>query len=414
VNHKIEKQFYAIGISYKNADLATRGKFNLNQTLINNLLIEASAHSIKELLVLSTCNRTEIYGVVKNSSELLNLLCKYSSGSIETFKNLGYILKNEEAYSHLFRVGTGLDSQILGDFEIIGQIKKSFYLSKNKNITNTNIERLINSVIQASKRIKTETNISTGATSLSFASVQYIIKNIEGISEKKILLFGTGKIGRNTCENLIKHTKNDHIVLINRTKEKAEKVAIKFNVKVKDHGSLPSEISNSDILIVATSAQKPTVEKELIFNSKPLLILDLSMPSNVDVNVKELKNVSLINLDELSQMTDETLRKRKKHIPKAEHIIEEVKNEFVQWIHNRQFAPTIKAFKEKLVFQQKIQLNSKLKKSTNFLNSNDISYNMIDKLTGQFASYIKDNPEKANETISVIKNVFKLDIKSYE
>ena len=157
-------------------------------------------------------------------------------------------MENQKAINHLFRVGAGLDSQILGDFEIIGQIKQSFSLAKNLAIKNFFIERLLNHVIQASKLIKNKTNISSGAASLSFASVQYIINNVKKISEKKILLFGTGKIGRNTCENLIKHTKNDHIYLINRTKEKAEKVAMKFNVKVRDYGSLPSEISDLSLI----------------------------------------------------------------------------------------------------------------------------------------------------------------------
>ena len=117
-----------------------------------------------------------------------------------------------------------MDSQILGDFEIISQLKVSAKTSKEQGLLNTFLERLINAVIQASKRIKTETEISSGATSVSFASVQYILNNVRDVSNKNILLFGTGKIGRNTCENLVKHTKNNHITLINRTKDKAEKI----------------------------------------------------------------------------------------------------------------------------------------------------------------------------------------------
>ena len=124
----------------------------------------------------------------------------------------------------MFRVGSGLDSQILGDFEIISQLKLVPELLKKQGLLNPFIERLINAVIQASKRIKTETEISSGATSVSFASVQYILNNIRNSFKKNILLFGTGKIGRNTCENLVKHTKNEHITLINRTKTKLKKL----------------------------------------------------------------------------------------------------------------------------------------------------------------------------------------------
>src|SRR5690606_36481464 len=142
---------------------------------------------------------------------------------------VAYVHKNNEAVSRLFKVGTGMDSQILGDFEIISQVKTGFRSAREKELTNNYFERLVNSVIQASKRIKNETEISTGATSVSFASVQYILTHVPDMDNKNILLFGTGIIGRNTCENLVKHTNNNQITLINRTKDKAQKIAGKFN-----------------------------------------------------------------------------------------------------------------------------------------------------------------------------------------
>ena len=237
-----KKHFYALGVSYKNADLRTRGDFSLGLEQRDALILDAKKEGIKEILVNSTCNRTELYAHVTDPSQLINLLCKHSHGTSAVFDEIGYSLKNSAAIHHIFKVGTGLDSQILGDFEIIGQMKQSFYRSKKLGMIQGFMERLVNAVIQASKRIKTETKISSGATSVAFASVQYIINTIEKISEKNILLFGTGKIGRNTCENLIKHTENDHIVLINRTHEKAKNIAGKFNVLVKEYGDLPTEI----------------------------------------------------------------------------------------------------------------------------------------------------------------------------
>src|SRR5690606_31907030 len=202
---------------YKKADAKTRGLFSLDLESKKLLLAQAKSAGTDGIIVISTCNRTEIYGFAQHPFQLIQLLCGNSKGTIEQFQEVAYIYKNYEAIEHLFRVGTGLDSQILGDFEIISQIKQGFHLSKKHELVNPFIERLVNSVIQASKRIKNETNLSTGATSVSFASVQYIMNNVENVSEKNILLFGTGKIGRNTCENLIKHTKNSHITLINRT-----------------------------------------------------------------------------------------------------------------------------------------------------------------------------------------------------
>ena len=403
--------FYAIGLSYKKADAEIRGHFSLDDAAKTALLNQAKDNGIESLIVTSTCNRTEIYGFAEHPYQLIKLLCKNTKGTVEEFQEVAYVYKNREAIAHMFRVGSGLDSQILGDFEIISQLKMSARISKKLLLLNPFIERLVNAVIQASKRIKTETEISSGATSVSFASVQYIIKNIEDITNKNILLFGTGKIGRNTCENLVKHTKNEHITLVNRTKDKAEKIAGKFNLIVKDYANLQEEINETDILVVATGAQNPTIDKHIIQNHKPLLILDLSIPKNVHDNVSELENVSLIHLDYLSQITDETLEKRKTHIPLAEEIIEEVKTEFNQWLETRKFAPTIKALRNKLHDFKTAELDNQRKKNSDFNEEQAelISNNIIQKITNHFAHHLKDDNCSTDESLELIKKVFQLE-----
>ena len=393
-------RYYVVGVSYKNADLLTRGKFSLSKSKVSLLLKQAKADGLNELMVISTCNRTELYGIVENPKILIEYLCKFSDGDQAQFYEKGYILSEQLAINHVFRVGCGLDSQIIGDFEIIGQLKKSFYNSKKYNIVNGFSERLINAVIQSSKRIKTETELSSGATSVSFASVHYILKNVSNVKNKSILLFGTGKIGRNTCENLIKHTQNDHIVLINRSEESAQKVAGKFNLVVKNIRNLDNEIAKSDILIVATGADDITVDTSIIANNRPLLILDLSIPSNVDNKLKNLENVTVVNLDELSQLTNAALKKRQKFIPEAIQILNEIQNEFLQWVAHRKFAPTLKALKQTLLNGQQIQ-----KEET------DEFSQIVYKLTGKVANYLKENPSKADETLELIHRVYQLDAK---
>jgi glutamyl-tRNA reductase len=406
--------FYTIGLNYKKADAHIRGHFSLDEASMENLLIQAKAIGVDGLLATSTCNRTELHGFAQHPFQLIKLLCDNTQGTVEEFQEVAYVYKNNDAIAHLFRVGTGLDSQILGDFEIISQLRQSFNRSKKHGIANPFIERLCNSVIQASKRIKNETEISSGATSVSFASVQYILKNVKDISDKNILLFGTGKIGRNTCENLIKHTQNSHITLINRTKDKAEKIAGKFNLVVKDYGDLQTEIRNSDILVVATGAQSPTISKEILYPKKPLLILDLSIPKNVADDVSEIENVTLIHLDHLSQMTDETLERRKQFIPQAERIIEEVKRDFTQWLETRKFAPVIKALKNKLNTMKDEELDYQSKKISDF-NSKQadvISERIIQKITKQFANHLKDANGDADESLALIQKVFQLELNS--
>ena len=403
--------FYVIGISYKKADAKLRGDFSLSPTKKARLLNQAKTSGIQSIVATSTCNRTEIYAFVNDPNELVQLLCNNTVGAIEAFEPVAYTLKNSLAIEHMFRVGAGLDSQILGDFEIISQLKSSARVSKKYGLLDAFLERLINSVIQASKRIKTETKLSSGATSVSFASVQYILKSVKDVTTKNILLFGTGKIGRNTCENLIKHTKNEHITLINRTRDRAEKIAGKFKVLVKDYSQLPEEIKNTDILIVATGAQNPTVDKQLIQNKKELLILDLSLPKNVDENVKDLKNVTLTHLDELSNITDETLNKRKEFIPVAEAIIEEIKSAFLAWLEYRKFAPTIKALKEKLNVFAEAEIDVQRKKLEDFnkTQADLISAQIVQKITNHFAHHLKQEASSGKKSLELIQEIFQLD-----
>lgn len=408
------KTFYSIGLSYKKADAEVRGKFSLDSKAKTNALLQAKEEGIEGLIVTSTCNRTEIYGYADHPFQLIKLVCENSNGTAEEFQKVGFVYKNQEAIDHLFRVGTGLDSQILGDFEIIGQLKNSFEQSRSLGLINTFLDRLINSVIQTSKRIKNETEISSGATSVSFAAVQYIIRNVENIGNKNILLFGTGEIGKNTCENLVKHTKNQHITIINRTKSTAEIVAGKLSVIVKDYVDLQEELQKADVLVVATAAQNPTIDKALLNLKKPLLILDLSIPKNVHENVQQIPDVTLIHLDYLSQMTDDTLERRKQHIPAAEAIIEDMKLELNAWMNGRKYAPTIHALKAKLNEIVATELIFHRKKSSNFdeEQAEVITSRIIQKITNHFASHLKDENTAIDESIDFIEKVFQIGLQT--
>ncbi|MDA9597182.1 glutamyl-tRNA reductase [Flavobacteriaceae bacterium] len=391
-------QYCVVGLSYKNADLNSRGNFSLDKSQSDQLLAQAKADGLKELMVISTCNRTELMGIVDEPQILIDYLCAFSGGDRALFLEIGFVLTDRDAINHVFRVGCGLESQIVGDFEIIGQLKKTFFNSKKQQMVNGFSERLVNAVIQSSKRIKTETQLSSGATSVSFASVHYILEHVKAVSQKNILLFGTGKIGRNTCENLIKHTQNDHIVLVNRSEESAQRVAGKFNLVVKPISRLKTEIAHSDILIVATGAHDITVDISMVSRDKPLLILDLSVPSNVDPKLNDLENITLVNLDELSQLTNDTLKKREQFTPQANAILNEVESEFLKWVDHRKFAPTLKALKQKLLNGQQMEEGKVLEFSQ-----------IVYRLTGKVASYLKENPSKADQTMALLQHVYQLD-----
>jgi glutamyl-tRNA reductase len=405
-----QEDFYNIGVSYKKADVNTRGKFSLTKENQSSLLKLAKEKGFKGVFIISTCNRTEISGFAERPCQLIELLCEFSEGSIQEFAKVSNIYKNQEAIHHLFRIGTGLESQILGDYEIVGQLRKSFNLAKSLKATNAYSERLINSVLQASKRVKNETKLSSGTTSVSYAAVQYIIKNLPDYNSKNILVFGLGKMGKHTCKNLAEYTHNKSVCLINRTEEKT-------NDFVKEHTfirkavfeNLSEEIEKAAVLIVSTGSDKPTITKEHIGTHKELLILDLSMPENVEKEVTENTNVSLVNIDELSKITDETLAARQLEVPFAEAIIETHKAEFNEWLNHRRFTPAIAALKKSLENIKNDEINFQKKKIAHFDESQAeiLTSRFIQKITTQFVKHLKDEETSVSQSLKVINRVFK-------
>lgn len=340
--------FTIAGINYKKTDADVRGQFAVNNEQYARLLQQARTSGVKELFVVSTCNRTEIYGFAQDPQQLVQLLCSVTEGSAETFTNLAYIKRGQEAVQHLMDVGAGLDSQILGDYEIVGQIKQAAKFSKEHGMMGAFTERLVNSMLQCSKAIKNQTELSGGTVSVSFAAVQYIRENVANIANKKILLLGVGKIGRNTCKNLVDYLQTTSITLINRTEEKAAELADELGVKHAQLSELPQQIAASDIILVATNSPDPVIRRSCLEGHGQKLIIDLSIPYNVEAEARDLSNIRLLNVDELSKMKDETLQKRKAEVPKAKSIIAEHLDEFLEWHDMRKHVPVLKAVKIKL------------------------------------------------------------------
>ncbi len=342
------ENFFVAGINYKKADASVRGQFAINNNQYGAILESAPLQGLNELFIISTCNRTEIYGFAHNSQQLIHLLCSQTAGSTETFVKAAYIKRGTAAIEHLFAVGAGLDSQILGDYEIVGQLKAAVKFSKEAGFIGAFTERLINCVLQASKQIKNSTALSGGTVSVSFAAVQFIRTTVPNYSTKNILLLGVGKIGRNTCKNLVDYLATTNITLINRSPQKAAKLAFELGLKTAPVEELENEISNADIILTATNADKPIILKSHLKGRNSKLIIDLSVPYNVEAAVEALDNVQLVNVDALSKLKDETLQKRQAEVPKAKAIIYEVMEEFTEWCEMRRHVPLLKDLKVKL------------------------------------------------------------------
>jgi glutamyl-tRNA reductase len=371
--------FRAIGINYKKTDASLRGSFAVNNEQYEQLLKAAPAYGISEFFVLSTCNRTEIYGFAPSAKVLSALLCSATAGNEETFSEISYIKTGFDAVNHLFQVGAGLDSQILGDYEILGQIKIAVKAAKAAKYIGPFMERLVNSVLQASKAIKTHTALSGGTVSVAFAAVQYIREYLEGptttprmacpstthmmtpavidhyvaaekvnIEEKKIVLVGTGKIGKSACRNLVDYLGTHNITLINRTEATARRLAGELGLKWAPIELLECELAQADVVLVSTSSAKPVVLKRHLEGRGRKLVIDFSIPTNTAPDAQQLHNVHFVDVDRLSKIKDETLQQRKGEVPKAMAIIEEIIADFAEWCDMRKHVAVLKEVKTKL------------------------------------------------------------------
>ncbi len=347
-DHSDILNFCIAGINYKKTDASLRGQFAINADQYQAILELAPAYGLHEIFILSTCNRTEIFGLTDNVQQLIQLLCTQTTGSAATFNEIAYIKKGHVAVEHLFNVAAGLDSQILGDYEIIGQIKQSTKFAREKGFIGATVDRMVNAVLQSSKAIKNQTALSGGTVSVSFAAVQYIKEKIPNLSGKKIVVLGTGKIGRNTCKNMVDYLGTNNITLINRTPEKAAALATELGLYHAPITALAEQIAQADIILVATNAAEPTILASQLKAHGEKLIIDLSIPYNVETAAQHLSNITLVNVDDLAKLKDKTLQKRKAEVPKAKAIIATHTAEFTEWYDMRKHVPVLKAVKDKL------------------------------------------------------------------
>lgn len=405
------KKFYVIGLNYRKADVVTRSNFSLSKENQKLLLSEAKRTNINSVVILSTCNRIEIIGFAKHPFQLISLLCKYSKGTVEEFAKVSYVFKNSDASEHLIRIATGIDSQILGDYEIVGQLKDAFNLAKEANTLNAYLERLFNVALQASKETKNKTSISSGTTTVSYAAIQYIKDHYSKKQPQNILVYGLGDIGQSTARSCSKYLKAHSITIINRTNSVSHELASEVNLNVAEHDELSDHIKLSDIIIVATGASNPTVLASMIPVDKQQLIIDLSIPRNAEPLIDDLENSKVIDVDILSKKTKKTIEERKKQVPLVEEIIQKHKSEFYEWLMFRRSTPAINSLKKSLEIIQHDAITSHSKKHQNMNEElvENVTSQMINKIVSKFAMHLKSENTQANQSIKVMKEVFNLE-----
>ncbi len=342
--------FFLVGINYKKSDVCARGRFSIDKITCEGILqAEKLRDPNASLFIVSTCNRTEIYGTAVSADSIQRLLCDATDGKLEELISTGYVKCGTDAINHLFDVASGLDSQILGDYEIIGQIRQAVKQSKERGCINAVMERLLNEVFAAAKNIRTNTTFSGGSTSVSYAAVQFLQKQTSGSPLKNCLVIGAGKLGSITCKNILSYLPGMALTVINRTEDKARELAASEGIVAESMANLSDAIEQADVVITATFSDSYIIEKKNIHPLKhPKFFIDLSVPCNVKEDVKELAGVTLINVDELSKISDTTLAIRKGQVPAVKTIIHSHKESFHTWLADRKHAPVLHAAKYKL------------------------------------------------------------------
>jgi glutamyl-tRNA reductase len=304
-----------IGISYKKSNTDVRSTFALTPLQIESIYQQTK---LSHILILSTCNRTELYSFDNSEDILLDLI---GGNNVDLLKKQCYIIKGRAAFEHMVRVSSGMDSQLLGDYEISGQLKDSIRLAQHHRKLGGYFEKITNFAQSISKKIRTETNISKGSVSVSRATVKYLIHSVDDINNKNILMIGAGKMGRNTMQYIISDLDSPNLTLINRTDSIAEEIAISLKIGNDNYQNIFEQISKADVIIVATNSPSYIIEPHVV--NSPKTIIDLSIPKNVNPIVGEIAGINLVDVDMLSNIKDITLKIRKSDISKAERILKE-------------------------------------------------------------------------------------------
>ena len=339
------QKLHSYSISHKDATVDIRENFSITQDQAELIYEKKSRFDIDELFILSTCNRTEFYAICEDRDSLIKLISKVYQKLQKDIEFSQLIRRSGEGcILHLMEVSAGMNSMMLGETQITAQIKTSFAHARQHSATGPILNRFIQSALEAGKRVRTETELSTGAISVSYAAVEKIKSIIPNLADANILLIGAGTTGKLTASHFIKKGATNFYIA-NRRAERGKKLAEETNGTYIAFEDIPKVLPKVDIVVTCTGANLPVLTFEQIIElgelKNNLLLMDLSVPRNIEPNIESIKNVTLFTVDELENGVSESLMSRQQELPKASMIINEQSNIFLKWIKHLSVTPTI-------------------------------------------------------------------------
>ncbi len=412
-----------IGLNHNTASVEIREKLSFSEEEIKRAL-DILRESIEEVIIFSTCNRTEIIFSSDNKDNaaktVKNFISDFKNLPLKTFKNFLYTYENIDAIRHTFRVTASLDSMILGEAQILGQIKKAYKISVNKKSSGAVLNRLMHKAFFTAKKVRTETGIGDNAVSISYAAVELAKKIFENLNEKNILLIGAGEMAELTVEHLIK-LNTGKVYIANRTFENGVKLAKKFCGEAVKFEEIEKHLVLADIVISSTNAESFIIKKENVRKiirkrrGKPLFFIDIAVPRDIEPEINSLQNSYVYDIDDLKNVITENIDKRRKEAVKAERFIEEAVLNFQDWAECLEVIPTIIALKNKLENITKTELK-KTASSLKYTNEEKTALSiMLDSVVNKIMHdpilFLKSRGHNKDKTfyLDMIKKLFDLD-----
>jgi len=413
-----------LGVNHKTAPVAIREQlaFSGDSALPFSELM--ALEGCTECCILSTCNRVEIIVVSRDPDKTSQLLRPFLFGksavSLQDTEKYSYLYRGEEAITHLFRVGASLDSMIVGEPQILGQLKQAYKASSENNCTGAILNRFLHKSFSVAKRVRTETNIGGSAVSISYAAVELAKKIFGHLQGKTVMLVGAGEMAELAAEHLITQGISQ-VVVVNRTFENAVKLAQRFNGKAAGLDDLIPQLEHVDILISSTGATDLVLKKDdvkPVMNqrmNRPLFLIDIAVPRDLDEKLNKLDNVYLYDIDDLTHVVDINKAERDKEAGRGERIVIEETMKFLQWLQGMEVTPTIVELRKKADAICRAEIDRTL---GNIKDLSPKAQKSIEKMAGAIAnkmlhdpiSYMKsDHPGDRGEKLAFIRQLFALD-----
>ncbi|MEH7545020.1 MULTISPECIES: glutamyl-tRNA reductase [Bacillaceae] len=415
-----------VGLNYKTAPVEIRERLTFNETdLVDAIKQLNSKKSILENIILSTCNRTEIYAVVDQLHTgryyIKEFLSEWFGIEQAEFSPFLFVYEDEGAVDHLLNVTCGLNSMVLGETQILGQVRTSFLLAQQEGTIGSVFKHLFKQAVTLAKRAHSETDIGANAVSVSYAAVELAKKIFGSLENKHVLIFGAGKMGELAAQNL--HGNGvKQVTVINRTYEKAQALASRFDGEARNVTELEKSLIEADILISSTGAKDLVISKELIAKvekkrkGKPLFMVDIAVPRDLDPRIAELDNVFLYDIDDLEGIVEANLQERQKAAAKIRLMIEKEIVDFKQWLGTLGVVPVISALREKALAIQAETMVSLERKLPN-LSEHDIK--VLNKHTKSIINQLLKDPilqakelaarPDADQTMELFMKIFNIE-----